>query len=184
MIIIISSKTEIMSTLEISRKFQSSKERLFNAWTNPEQLKQWWKPLGKQLVKVENTQQEGGTLAYHFDDDDLVIEGKYLKVLNHEILEYSWNWHFTMAPVNDAAYRLTVHFEGDEAQSTISIVQDGFQNEESIQPHRQGWEQGLEQLKSHLENKDEQQTGSASSSQQPVIAGYNEAPEQVKVGGG
>jgi uncharacterized protein YndB with AHSA1/START domain len=172
-----------MSTLEVSKDFQSSRESLFNAWTDPEQLKQWWKPLGKQLVAVENSLQEGGTVAYHFDDGNLAIDGKYEKVVNQELLEYTWNWHFSVEPINDADYKLSVRFEGDESHSSIYITQEGFKNEESIQPHRQGWEQGLEQLKSHLNDQGQQPHGS-SLSQEPPVAGYNEAPEQVKVGGG
>ena len=172
-----------MSTLEISKQFQCSKEQLFSAWTEPEQLKQWWKPLGKQLAGVENDMAEGGTVKYLFSDDNLTIDGTYDKVVNHDLLEYTWNWHFRLEPVNDAGYKLKVRFEGDDSSSAISIVQDGFENAESIQPHQQGWEQGLEQLKSYVENqKSGGENGSAEKLQIP-IEGYREAPEQVKVGG-
>jgi len=42
------------SQMNISKQFSCSKEKLFAAWTSPEQLKQWWKPLGKQLKEFIN----------------------------------------------------------------------------------------------------------------------------------
>src|SRR6187551_3239109 len=101
-----------MSTLQISKEFQVSKEQLFSAWTDPAQLKQWWKPLGKQLVHVENNLAPGGTVKYEFEDDHLAIHGIYEKVAVNELLEYTWNWHVKAASVNDAAYKLSVVFEG------------------------------------------------------------------------
>jgi uncharacterized protein YndB with AHSA1/START domain len=31
------------TTIRITRSFPSSRERVFRAWTNPEEIKKWWK---------------------------------------------------------------------------------------------------------------------------------------------
>jgi uncharacterized protein YndB with AHSA1/START domain len=173
------------STLEVSKQFDCSKEKLYQAWTEPEQLKQWWKPMGKQLTDVENNIEEGGIVRYSFEGNSLTIDGKYENVIEQELLEYSWNWHLEVEPIEDANYKLSVKFGGDEQQqSTLSITQQGFDKEESVQPHKQGWEQGLQQLYDYLSAKGSDSQSSLEGQQKPPITGYNETPEQQKVGGG
>lgn len=169
-----------MSKLEISKNFSCSKEKLYSAWTDADQLKGWWKPLAKALVDVENNIEPGGTVSYRFAKDQLLIDGVYSKVEGKDLLEHTWNWHVNTEPIKDSAYTLSIRFDGDETKSSIAITQDGFENEESVHPHQQGWEQGLEQLKSYLENGDHQ--SSASDNPATKVAGYHEDPEQVKVG--
>ena len=140
-----------MSTLQISKEFQASKEQLFAAWTDPAELKQWWKPLGRQLVQVENNLAPGGTVKYIFEDDHLAIHGIYEKVVDHKLLEYTWNWHVKAGSVNDAAYKLSIAFEGDQQRSRVSITQEGFESEDHIHPHQEGWEKALEDLQQYLE---------------------------------
>jgi len=136
--------------LEISKQFSCSKEQLFASWTEPEQLKQWWKPLGKKLEQVTNRLNEGGTIRYQFDGDSLLVTGTYEKVDGNTLLEYTWNWHLKTDLVEDAEYKLAVRFEGDQDGSTLSVLQTGFENENGIEPHRQGWEQALVQLEEYI----------------------------------
>ena len=183
------------SNLNVSKQFNCSKEALYNAWTQPEQLKQWWKPMGNTLTDVVNDIKEGGEVRYVFADNRLTIDGKYEKVQGHESLEYTWNWHMTSEPIPDAPYKLTVQFEGDENNSIISIMQTGFKNDESVQPHKQGWEQGLQQLQDFLSNGNSgggatnasneiSDTEKAVEQNMPPMTGYMETPEQAKVAGG
>jgi uncharacterized protein YndB with AHSA1/START domain len=176
------------STLNVSKDFNCSKETLFKAWTSEEQLKQWWKPLGKQLTEVTNNITPGGEIKYVFEDG-LQIDGKYEKVEDHSLLEYTWNWHL-QSEVGDAAFKLSVQFaDAGSNSSKLSVSQQGFHNEEAVHPHKQGWEQSLEQLKDFTSNASgSDNSGSANGhygeSQKPPVTGYNETPEQQKVGGG
>ena len=170
--------------LEVSKEFECSKEDLFKAWTEQEQLQQWWKPLGKKLVSVTNDLTEGGEVKYQFEDNGLTIDGQYKKVSGHDELEYSWNWRLATELVENTTYNLIVRFSGEADQATIAITQSGFDNKESIQPHKQGWEQGLQQLAEYLKNKGGTQQTTEPSAQKPPISGYMETPEQQKVGGG
>lgn len=173
-----------MAILEISKEFDCSKEKLYKAWTEPDQLKEWWKPLGNQLNKVDSDIRPGGAVKYQFENNGLLIDGVYEKAEDN-LLEYSWNWHVQAEPIDDAEYRLSVQFEGDEHTASLTVKQDGFKDDVHIKPHQQGWEDALEQLKIYLEQP--QQTHSSDSSSQkqhPPIAGYMETPEQQKVGGG
>ena len=187
------------SNLNVSKQFNCSKDALYNAWTQPEQLKQWWKPMGKQLTQVVNNIKEGGEVKYVFEDNSLTIDGKYEKVQGQDLLEYTWNWHLKAERIEDAKYKLSVRFEGESNNATISVTQTGFEKEESVQPHKQGWEEGLQQLQEYLSgnqqhdnnasnsssnpNATEQKEEQAEEKYMPPVTGYNETEEQAKVGG-
>jgi len=184
-----------LSNLNVSKQFNCSKEVLYRAWTEPEQLKQWWKPMGNRLTDVVNNIKEGGEVKYMFADNRLTIEGKYEKVQGHDILEYTWNWHMSTEPIPDAPYKLSVRFEGGENNSTISVTQTGFKDDESVKPQQQGWEKGLQQLHDYLSKSSSGTSDTNASSGQidtekaaeetmPRMTGYMETPEQSKVAGG
>ncbi len=42
------------SSINASKTFKARVEALYKAWTDAEQLKQWWKPMGFSLRQVEN----------------------------------------------------------------------------------------------------------------------------------
>lgn len=111
--------------------------------------------MGKSLEKVENNVTDGGTLAYSFDNKSLLVDGVYEKVVEDTLLVYSWNWHVQSSTIKDAAYKVYVRFDGDGNESAISIIQNGFNNEEHIRPHREGWEQALSQLEVYLNHERE-----------------------------
>lgn len=141
------------NTINISKQFNCSKEDLFKAWTEEDELKQWWKPLGKELGQMTNELRKGGTVQYIFENGNLTIEGQYEKVEENRLLEYTWNWHLATKQIEDADYKLSVSFEGDETTSTLSVTQFGFNDEKGIEPHRLGWEQALEALENYSQER-------------------------------
>jgi len=110
------------SNLHVSKEFECSNKTLYNAWAQPEKLKQWWKPMGNTLTDVVNDVKEDGEVKYTFKNNHLTIDGKYEKVQGHDLLEYTWNWHMKTEPVPDAPYKLSVRFEGDNNTSAISVA--------------------------------------------------------------
>ena len=135
--------------VDIRKKIQAPLEKLYNAWTQPDELKQWWKPMNKQLKDVTNDLQEGGIIKYTFDDS-LEIDGTYSQVKDKQRLVYSWNWHLPKDDVKDSAYQLTVEFSGDDKASEIHVLQENFESEEGTLPHKEGWEKGLNDLETYL----------------------------------
>ena len=59
--------------VEATKQFPVSVQKLYRAWTDPDQLKQWWKPMGKRLKEVTNDLKEGGKVSYSFDDQAMTI---------------------------------------------------------------------------------------------------------------
>lgn len=179
---------EINKELKVNaqKSFFVNVDELYNAWTDPEKLKQWWKPMGNSLKKVTNDLKKGGTVRYEFNDNKLIISGEYLDVKEKEKLVYTWNWELPEDAIRNASYKLSVNFTTKDNGSEIHVLQENFENEEAMLPHQEGWEKGLSELEQFLNQKHESSESDDSKTEIPnkAAAGYREDPAQVKVGGG
>lgn len=176
--------------VEIQKQMPAKAADVFAAWTQPEQLKKWWKPMNEALTEVTNDVKQGGAVTYVFDTG-ITISGEYKEVEENKKLVYGWNWKFPKDAIKNSQYTLTVTFTDEGEGSTLHVLQQTFKDEESTLPHKQGWEKGLNDLAAYLE---ENKTSDSSNTVKDDEAmkdesddrsgGYNEEPEQGKVGGG
>lgn len=150
-------------TVEMSKNFPVSVERLFEAWNEPEQLKQWWHPLNNHLENVKNDLKEGGTIEYEFENHKLHISGNYKQVSKNEKLVYSWNWELEDEHLKNGEYILSIDFIPEQNGSRLQIRQEGFSDETATKPHKEGWDQGLASLEEFLS---QQASGTQNSGQQ------------------
>ncbi|MEJ7736603.1 MAG: SRPBCC domain-containing protein [Chitinophagaceae bacterium] len=137
--------------LEVEKEFPVQVQELSNAWTNPEKLKQWWKPSGHQLTDVNIDLREGGKFNYVFQGTNaetaLVISGEYQEVNENRKLVYSWNWEIpNTEAISNNEFMLTVEFIPAKDHSKLRVVQHNFKDNESIHPHKKGWEIALDDL--------------------------------------
>lgn len=51
-------------TIAFERTVSASREEVFDAWTQPEQLSQWWDPTGEPLVACEVDLRPGGAFRF------------------------------------------------------------------------------------------------------------------------
>ena len=167
--------------LQVQADFEVPVERLFEAWTNPEQLKQWWKTTGYQLTTVTNELKQGGKVQYRFENDELDINGEYEKVEPNASLVYTWNWKFSKQEASNGNYRLNIQFSSNGNGSQIKISQESLNSDEHLHPHEEGWKKGLEDLKHFLKAGNSE--NATSGQPEDSSGGYNEDPEQTKVGG-
>ncbi|HSU50618.1 MAG TPA: SRPBCC family protein [Segetibacter sp.] len=178
-------ETNNQQQVEASKQFAVPVEKLYEAWNDPEQLKQWWRPLGNHLKEVTNELKSGGTVTYLFNDNALVISGTYDEVRPNEKLVYSWNWEFPENAVKNASYKLTILFTGQQNGSQIQVLQETVKSDEMLHPKEEGWEKGLADLADFLSgnatNAADNQAQQNANDEEP---GYRERPEQQKVGGG
>lgn len=143
-----------MYQVSIEKDFPVTAEELYQAWTEPAALKQWWHPMGNDLLEVENSLQPGGKVLYVFEaghqKERIEISGNYETVEPAKQLVYTWKWHLPQATVGNGHYKLTIGFEANGTYSKLSVRQDNFDSEEAIQPHQEGWEAALNDLHQYL----------------------------------
>ena len=79
--------------LVLTRRFNASAQQLFDAWTKPELLKQWWAPktAGITLLSCEVDARTGGTYRFVFQHvpEPVAFFGRYLEVSPHSRLVWT-----------------------------------------------------------------------------------------------
>ena len=175
-----------MHTIEMSQDFSVPVEELFKAWTDPEHLKQWWHPMGDSLENVKNELQAEGAVEYEFQKKEFRVSGNYKEAEINKKLVYTWNWEFEKDDFLNETYTLTISFESKDGGSSIHVVQEGLTSNDAAPAHEEAWKTGLESLKAHLEKTSEtpHENLKSGEGQSDRSEGYNELPEQAKVGGG
>jgi uncharacterized protein YndB with AHSA1/START domain len=134
-------------TLVVRRAIRAPAERLFDAWTRPEQLVQWWGPKGAHCPHAEVDLRVGGRyrIGNQFGDGPVIwISGQFEAIDRPVELVYSW----TIEPA--AAERVTVRFQEDGGVTEVVLVHERIADAASRDRHAQGWDGCLDGLAGFL----------------------------------
>lgn len=138
------------STLElvVRRTIRASPERIFEAWTRPEQLRAWWGPAGMTCDAAEVDLRIGGEyrLANKAADGSVVwIVGTFERIERPTELAYTWR----LEPGPDRIERVTVSLRERGDQTEVIVTHERIVDARSKDAHQAGWHgclDGLEQL--------------------------------------
>lgn len=141
-----------MVELTITRVFDAPRELVWQAWTDPVQLSQWWGPRGisTPLDKIHLELRPGGSASLVMVDEATGEEypntGTYLEVVEPERLV----WRDDGFPDGTGAGTVTVTFTdlAGRTQLTIHAVADF--TDEVRRDAEAGWGSMLDKLAAHL----------------------------------
>lgn len=129
----------------ISRVINATREELFEAFTNPEVMSQWFYPDEDMSVEVNNTLQVGGgyTLKMHGKDGVTYTHvGEYKEIVPPEKLVFTWNSDFVQNTL------VTIVFNDSGEGTEIVLTHDLLPSEEQVECHIGGWTGCLNRLQS------------------------------------
>jgi uncharacterized protein YndB with AHSA1/START domain len=134
-------------TLVTRRTIHASALRLFDAWTQPAQLRAWWGPRPVTCSGAEVDLRVGG--RYRIDNllpdgRTLTIEGEFQVVDPPHRLVYTWR------AGEDQASRVTVRFESRDQATEVIVVHEQIPSEAIRESHEGGWRGCLEGLDRHF----------------------------------
>lgn len=135
-------------TLVTRRRIRATAERLFAAWTEPEQLRAWWGPRPVTCSGAEVDLRVGGRYRIANalpDGTTLVIEGEFLVVDEPHRLVYTWR------AGADQTSRVTVHFERRGDATEVIVVHEQVPDERIRESHESGWEGCLDGLERYFD---------------------------------
>ncbi len=126
--------------LVLQKEINAPVETVFDAWTKPELIRQWFAP--GSVMRVENAEvdkQVGGNYLIHMHDpeekSDHIVSGTYEEIVENEKLVFNWKW-------KDGVDRtqVTVEFSAvDSDKTTVTLTHKGFSQQEFADKHNQGW---------------------------------------------
>lgn len=127
------------------RLITASPERLFEAWTSPALLCQWWGPPGGRCTNAVVEPVAGGsyrldnTLA---DGSTVVISGQFTLIDAPRKLAYTWQ----VRPGPDRSELVTVTFDARDAGTEVTVEHVQIPDEHSRTGHAAGWAACLDRL--------------------------------------
>ncbi len=135
--------------LEVRRVLKARPERVFAAWTSPDQLRQWWGPAAVTCVSAEVDLRPGGRyrIGNRFPDGKIIwIVGEFEVVTPPHELVYTWR----SEPGPGSRERVTVRFEPRGDGTEVVVVHEHIPDEPTRDRHEQGWVGCLDGLAEYL----------------------------------
>ena len=127
--------------LRLTRRFAAPRQKVFDAWTRPEALKQWWCPSGWIPGRFEVDLRVGGAYSLemrHADSGAVVsINGRFLEVHPPTRLAYTWRWHGAFDGM--AETQVTVEFLAIAQGTEVIVLHENFPDVRLWHRHRSGW---------------------------------------------
>src|SRR5271167_2143559 len=141
----------------ITRIFDSPRERVFEAWTDPEQKAQWWGPNGFTVTTREHDMRPGGKWLHTMhgpDGVDYLSKTIFEEVVRPERIVYTNSGGKKGAP--GVHFRTTVTFKdlGGKTELTLRMVFDSAEARDlNVKTYKsiEGGKQTLARLAEYLE---------------------------------
>jgi uncharacterized protein YndB with AHSA1/START domain len=130
--------------LRIRRTLPAPREQVFQAFTRPELLQQWWGPQGFSLPEVSVDLRVGGRYRFGMQPpsgDLLVLQGTFKEIREPEKLVYTWAWEGIQLET-----LVTLEFREVDGDTEVILTQEPFPDHDSVEQHNVGWTQQLERL--------------------------------------
>ena len=124
--------------LTLRRTINAPVETVFEAWTDPEILRQWLAPGDAVVVRVIAEARAGGTFLAEMRGPDgrkWITRGRYREVVPNRRLVHTWRWDGS-----DVESLVTVEFEAEPTGSTrLTLTHSRFARTEARDEHQRGW---------------------------------------------
>jgi uncharacterized protein YndB with AHSA1/START domain len=143
--------------LQLSRVIRASRQRVFDAWTRPENMRQWFGP-NRTIVNLEINPGKDGVYLIELEGgpcdgttakaNNVVISGRYIKVDPYDLL--SFTWASNLDPTEETL--VTVTFKDVTEGTEVTLTHERFASELSRQRHEMGWTGALAKLETYAES--------------------------------
>ena len=129
------------SSLTIRRTFDAPCERVFRAFTEPDQVAQWLGP-GSMTGEVHALELEpGGAYSVSMSDEmnRYDVDGEVLEVVENERLVHTWE-----------PGRVTIELRDIDEGCEVVFTHEGLSDADTADGHAAGWESALDNLSAVL----------------------------------
>jgi uncharacterized protein YndB with AHSA1/START domain len=138
------------SHLTFERTYRASPERVYRAWTDPDELALWFAPDPTMTIQAELDLREGG--RYRVAMGPHVVAGVFREIVPQRKLVFTWQWQ---TEAGAAETLVTVEVEpADDGGTRVRLRHDRFPDEQERTNHEQGWTAILARLAERLARQD------------------------------
>lgn len=149
--------------VKITKVLDASIEKVWDAWTNPESIKEWLSPEGMTNPEVTNDFKVGGKYRIVMEGHDMhdpthngimPVGGKYLEIEKPNKLVFSWLWE--NAPAKTHTTKITILLiKIDEEKTEMTLIHSDFADDNMRHEHDMGWKSTFNKLEQFLKGGDD-----------------------------
>ena len=135
-------------TLDLRWTVDASRERVFEALTDPAELVTWWGPAGFTTPEIEADLRVGGRFRFGMQPPDgelFHLAGEFLEIEPPSRLAYTFRWEEPDPDDRETVVRLSLEAAAGDT-TELSLSQGRFATEARRALHEAGWTDSLEKL--------------------------------------
>ncbi len=133
-------------TVTVSRYIKAPRERVFEAWTDPENILRWFRTDASHLLSAKTDARVGGKYLFVSSggctgtgDTPKEIGGVYKEIKKPSKLVFTWQWLNNPNGPGDGETTVTVDLTEVQGGTQLTLTHDGFATEQSRDGHNAGW---------------------------------------------
>ena len=132
--------------LTVQRAFDAPIDRVFTAFTDPEELERWYAPgpMTTEVHEFDPRPQGTFSISMHGGEGPHDVEGTFLEVVENERIVHTWQ-----GP-SGGETKVTITFEPVDAGTLVELTHEEFDSAEAVQSHVEGWVGIYDKLADHL----------------------------------
>jgi uncharacterized protein YndB with AHSA1/START domain len=138
-------------TLKMRRHLKAAPERVFDAFTRPQELAAWFGPGAVTIRNLEADVRPGGAyrLEMHYDDGSFyALSGQYLEVDRPARLAMTWVWGNGDYAGQETL--VTISFSPAPDGTMLELTHENLAGIEARDQHEGGWLGSFDCLERHL----------------------------------
>jgi uncharacterized protein YndB with AHSA1/START domain len=145
-------KASEKTSLQIKRFINAPRDRVYRAWTEPAQLKEWW---GPESVRTRNFVAEarvGGKYRWDLinqEGEEMSVFGEYRELVPGKKIVFTWKWDDDENWENRDSI-VTVELSDCDGGTELLLKHEQLPSEESRDRHNEGWNSVLHRLEKFL----------------------------------
>lgn len=126
--------TTTETAIHIDRTFAAPMQRVYDAWTRPELMTQWYCPNPAWELTAETDVRVGGDWVLRMGPH--VIRGQYTELDEPRLIAFTWKWDEFDQPPSQVRIELT---EVDGATRMV-LTHTDLENADDVKNHLEGWD--------------------------------------------
>lgn len=150
-------KTQQNIRLEIKRFINAPRERVYAAWTDPAQLKQWFGPENVRTRNLIADARVGGQFRWDLtnsEGEEMTMLGEYRELQPGRKIQFTWQWQ------DDEDWEhcvsiVTVELSDHDGGTEVRLKHEQLPTEQSRDGHTQGWNSALDKLEKFFSSNSE-----------------------------
>ena len=135
-------------SLEIKRLIKAPRDRVYAAWTDPAQLKQWFGPENVETRDLIADARVGGKFRWDLtnpEGEKMTCRGEYRELQPGKKIVFTWEWEDDETWENHTSI-VTVELYDRDGGTELRLIHEQLPNEESRDGHARGWNSALNKL--------------------------------------